>query len=175
MAQCNKVLYNIDQRTDTTDDEKARARGNIGAESPYRRYDAGFMWETEHINDPVVNVILTENNCDNIIDITLNSNHPELCAINITLPFFSDGTAYRMSFEINITNDGGSSMGGNAVVRMTSNMLDDDGSMLAEFAQDGLGNYLTVPLNRVTLPADGGMTRHKVYVDDHAFRVVRLA
>ena len=41
----NKVLYNIDQRADTTDAEKKAARDNIGAEKSGKR---GMCWATWH-------------------------------------------------------------------------------------------------------------------------------
>jgi hypothetical protein len=41
----NKVLYNVDQRSDTSEEEKARARDNIGAEKAGKR---GMCWATWH-------------------------------------------------------------------------------------------------------------------------------
>lgn len=45
MSNVNKVLYNVDQRSDTTDAEKSRARANIDAE----RYGLrGMCWAKWH-------------------------------------------------------------------------------------------------------------------------------
>lgn len=41
----NKVLYNVDQRSDTSEEEKACARNNIGAEKAGKR---GMCWATWH-------------------------------------------------------------------------------------------------------------------------------
>lgn len=41
----NKVLYNVDQRNDTSEEEKACARNNIGAEKAGKR---GMCWATWH-------------------------------------------------------------------------------------------------------------------------------
>ena len=47
--------------------------------------------------------------------------------------------------------------------------------MIAEYAQDGMGGYTNIPLNMIQLPNDGLTTKWKVYVDGHAFKVVKLA
>ena len=51
MAKINKVLYNIDQRNDTTDVEKKTARDNIGAS------DGTISWVTYNPGSPTPTVV----------------------------------------------------------------------------------------------------------------------
>ena len=132
-------------------------------------------WDTESgTGDPVATIRAVANYKNTPVTIPLSAEHPSICAIYIDGPIGDVGAAYKFSVEFTITNNGGTS-GGSAVVHISQNILNDTEPMIAEYAQDGLGGYVNVPLNKVQLPNDGGTTKWKVYVDGHAYRVVKLA
>ena len=132
-------------------------------------------WDTESgTGDPVATIRAVANYKNTPVTIPLSAEHPSICAIYIDGPIGDVGAAYKFSVEFTITNNGGTS-GGSAVVHIGQNILNDTEPMIAEYAQDGLGEYVNVPLNKVQLPNDGGTTKWKLYVDGHAYRVVKLA
>jgi len=175
MAKSNKVLLNIDQSSDTSAEEKARARNNIGAvagsEVPdlfvWRWHDTTPQWTTVGA-DEIVRIWYSKNYHVNNASIELNSSHSSICYIDVTLPELNADETYKLSFEIDIRAVGADYSSASVVIRIDSET--SGFTLLPEYDTDG-----NVPLNRLQLPAQGATVKHKVYVDGHAFRVARLA
>lgn len=89
----NKVLYNVDQRADTTPAEKARARANIGAAEAYT---AG---SNITINNGVISATDTKYYAGDGLDLSATNQ------FNVERPL-PDATA-RNDYVLTVTDDGG--------------------------------------------------------------------
>lgn len=123
--------------------------------------------------DAAVRLWYAENYRVNYANIELNNSHPMLCYIVCTLPNLTSNEIYDLSIEITITGNGSSIQGGNAIFLIDSE--NSNFTILSEYAPDGMGGFLNIPQNRITLPSNGNSVKYKVYVSGHAYRVARLA
>ena len=123
--------------------------------------------------DAAVRILYAENYRVNYANIEINNSHPALCYIVCTLPSLTSDEIYDLSIEITIRGNGSSIQGGTAILLIDSE--DSNFTILSEYAPDGLGGFLNIPQNRITLPSNGNSVKYKVYISGHAYRVARLA
>jgi hypothetical protein len=123
--------------------------------------------------DAAVRLLYAENYRVNYAYIEINNSHPALCYIVCTLPSLTSNEIYDLSIEITIRGNGSSIQGGTAILLIDSE--DSNFTILSEYAPDGLGGFLNIPQNRMTLPSNGNSVKYKVYISGHAYRVAKLA
>jgi hypothetical protein len=123
--------------------------------------------------DAAVRLLYAENYRVNYAYIEINNIHPALCYIVCTLPSLTSNEIYDLSIEITIRGNGSSIQGGTAILLIDSE--DSNFTILSEYAPDGLGGFLNIPQNRMTLPSNGNSVKYKVYISGHAYRVAKLA
>lgn len=127
-----------------------------------------------------MDVWYVQNQCNNEIlgsvrSINLNATHPSLCYMHVKLPNLEGAGRYRFTLEFDITNSNGQNGTSAYGVLILDPPTGYSGeSFLAECAYDSSGKAQSSVMNQIHVPPQGSTYRHKLYVDGHTYRVVKV-